>query len=170
MQSHFKMMAHYNAWANTRLYDAAAAVGAEDYHAQRGAFFGSLHGTLNHILVGDRIWMRRITGEGEAPDTLDAILHDDFASLRAARETEDARIVAYVEGLDEAALGGLFTYRTITNPVDVTQPLGPALAHLFNHQTHHRGQAHCLLTQITGEAPSLDLIAFQRESRASGAG
>jgi len=164
MQSHFRMMAHYNAWANTRLYDAAATVDAEAYHAPRGAFFGSLHGTLNHILVGDRIWLQRFTGEGEVPTSLDAILHDDFAALRAARDEEDARIIAYVEGLDEAAFDSLFSYRTITNPVDVTQPLGPALAHFFNHQTHHRGQAHCLLTQIAGDAPSLDLIAFQREA------
>ncbi len=165
MQSHFKMMALYNAWANTRLYDAAAAIGAEAYHASRGAFFGSLHGTLNHILVGDRIWLRRFTGEGETPASLDAILYDDFQGLRAAREKEDARILAYVGGLNEAALGGTIGYRTMTNPVEVTQPLGPALAHFFNHQTHHRGQAHCLLTQITGDAPSLDLIAFQREAR-----
>jgi uncharacterized damage-inducible protein DinB len=164
MQSHFRMMAHYNTWANTRLYDAAAVVDAEAYLAPRGAFFGSLHGTLNHILVGDRIWLQRFTGEGEVPTSLDAILHDDFAALRAARDEEDARIVAYVEGLDEAAFDSLFSYRTITKPVDVTQPLGPALAHFFNHQTHHRGQAHCLLTQITGDAPSLDLIAFQREA------
>jgi uncharacterized damage-inducible protein DinB len=163
LQSHFRMMALYNAWANTRLYEAAAEIDAEAYHAPRGAYFGSLHGTLNHILVGDRIWMRRFTGEGDAPTRLDAILYDEITGLRAAREQEDARIVCFIDTLDETALGGLFTYRTITNPTDVTQPLSPALAHFFNHQTHHRGQAHCLLTQITGDAPSLDLIAYQRE-------
>lgn len=163
LHSHFKMMALYNAWANTRLYEAAAAIDAEAYHAPRGAYFGSLHRTLNHILVGDRIWMRRFTGEGDAPTRLDAVLYDEIVRLRAAREQEDAQIVSFIEGLEEVVLGGLFTYRTITNPTDITQPLSPALAHFFNHQTHHRGQAHCLLTQITGDAPSLDLIVFQRE-------
>jgi uncharacterized damage-inducible protein DinB len=163
-QSHFRMMALYNAWANTRLYEAAAAIDAEAYHAPRGAFFGSLHGTLNHVLVGDRIWLRRFTGEGEMPASLDAILHEDFTSLHSAREKEDARIIAFVEGLDDAALAGTISYRTMTNPTDVTEPLAPTLVHVFNHQTHHRGQAHCLLTQITGDAPSLDLIMFQRET------
>ncbi len=164
MHSHFTMMALYNAWANARLYDAAASVDEADYRAARGAFFGSLHGTLNHILVGDRVWLRRFTGEGDAPARLDAILFDSLPKLRAAREAEDARIGSYVESLDDAALAGRFSYRTLTGPTDITQPLAPALAHFFNHQTHHRGQAHCLMTQITGDAPSLDLIAFQRET------
>lgn len=168
LQSHFRMMALYNAWANSRLYDAAGAIDAQDYHAPRGAFFGSLNGTLNHVLVGDRIWLRRFTGEGEMPASLDAILYDDFASLRAARDREDARILGFVEGLDEASLNGTISYRTMTNPTDVTEPLSPTLVHFFNHQTHHRGQAHCLLTQITGDAPSLDLIVFQRESGVMG--
>jgi len=163
-QSHFRMMALYNAWANTRLYDAVTTIDAQDYHAPRGAFFGSLHGTLNHVLVADRIWLRRLTGEGEMPASLDAILYDDFGSLRAARERDDARILGFVEGLDEASLEGTISYRTMTNPTDVTEPLGPTLFHFFNHQTHHRGQAHCLLTQITGDAPSLDLIVFLRET------
>jgi uncharacterized damage-inducible protein DinB len=164
VQAHFRMMARYNAWANTRLYDASAAVDPEAYHAPRGAYFGSLNGTLNHILVGDRIWLRRFTGEGEMPASLDAILHDDLTSLRAAREKEDSRIVAFVHGLDDAALANaMISYRTMTRPTDITEPLAPTLTHFFNHQTHHRGQAHCLLTQITGDAPSLDLIAFLRE-------
>ncbi|MDH8644600.1 DinB family protein, partial [Klebsiella pneumoniae] len=71
-----------------------------DYRADRGAFFKSVHGTLNHLLATDRIWMKRFTGEGDAPDRLDAILFDTFDALRAARAAEDARIVAYVDGLD----------------------------------------------------------------------
>jgi uncharacterized damage-inducible protein DinB len=123
-----------------------------------------VHCTLNHLFVGDRIWMRRFTGEGDAPNRLDAILFEDFADLRAARGREDERIVAYIEGLGEEALKGLIRYRTITNPTDVEQPLAPALLHFFNHQTHHRGQVHALLTGLTGEAPSLDLLLYQRET------
>ena len=73
MKAHFDMLALYNRWANNRLYEAAAQLPDEDYRADRGAFFRSVHGTLNHVLVGDRIWMRRFTGEGEAPTRLDAI-------------------------------------------------------------------------------------------------
>ena len=160
------MMAGYNAWCNERLYDAARSLPDADYRADRGAFFKSVHGTLNHLLVADRIWMRRFTGKGEAPDRLDAILFEDLMELRPARQAEDARIVAYVEGLsDDAICAGLLRYRTITEPAWISkQPLAPALIHFFNHQTHHRGQVHCLLTAITGEAPSFDLILFQRAS------
>jgi uncharacterized damage-inducible protein DinB len=167
MQKHFSMFAFYNRWANERLYAAAGALSDEDYRANHGAFFSSLHGTLNHILVGDRIWMRRFTGNGLAPTRLDEILFDDLPGLAAARQAEDARIVAYAEALSEADLAAAFSYRTISNPTDVTQPLALALAHFFNHQTHHRGQAHCLLTIIGGHdaAPSLDLIIFQRQMR-----
>jgi uncharacterized damage-inducible protein DinB len=164
VKSHFVMLAGYNAWANRRLYDAAETLSDADYRADRGVFFKSMHGTLNHLLVTDRIWMRRFTGTGDAPDRLDAILFDDRAALRAAREAEDARIVAYVDGLDDARLAGRFRYRTLTNPRDIEQPLAPALAHFFNHQTHHRGQAHAVLTGLTGAAPSFDLVLFQRET------
>jgi uncharacterized damage-inducible protein DinB len=164
MKAHFEMMAGYNRWANERLYAAAAEIPDADYRADRGAFFGSLHGTLNHLLVGDRIWMRRFTGEGEAPTRLDATLYDDLAALRAARQTEDARIIAYVERLSETDFAGTLRYRTISAPTDMEQYLAPVLLHFFNHQTHHRGQAHCLLTGLTGAAPSLDLLLFQRAS------
>jgi uncharacterized damage-inducible protein DinB len=94
---------------------------------------------------------------------LNAILYDDFAALQSARRNEDQRIVRFVEKLTEGDLASVIRYRTITNPRDIEQALSPALAHFFNHQTHHRGQAHGLLTAVTGDAPSLDLIMFQRE-------
>jgi uncharacterized damage-inducible protein DinB len=164
MKPMFEMLAGYNAWANERVYAAAAALADADYRADHGAFFGSVHGTLNHLLVGDRIWMHRLTGEGPSPTKLDAILHEDFAGLRAAREAEDARIVAYVASLAPADLDRIIRYRTISNPGDIEQRLDYALAHVFNHQTHHRGQVHALLTQISDAAPSLDLILYQRQT------
>jgi uncharacterized damage-inducible protein DinB len=163
LKPHFEMFAAYNAWANRRLYDAAARLSEAEYRQDRGAFFRSMHGTLNHLLVGDRIWMRRFTGEGEAPRRLDAILFEDLSSLRAAREAEDARIARYGRGLDEAEFAGTIRYRLITRPEDVEQPLAPALAHFFNHQTHHRGQAHGILTGFGAKAPELDLLLYQRE-------
>ena len=164
MKTLFQMLAAYNGWANERLYDAAARIPDAEYRRDRGAFFGSLHGTLNNLLQGDRIWMHRFTGEGDEPKELDAILYEGFAELRAARRAEDARIVDYVAGVSEQHLAGALRYRSTRSPADIEQLLAPLLLHFFNHQTHHRGQAHCLLTEIAGEAPSFDLLVYQRET------
>ncbi|SHO65771.1 Uncharacterized damage-inducible protein DinB (forms a four-helix bundle) [Pseudoxanthobacter soli DSM 19599] len=164
MRDLFTMLAGYNAWANARLYDAAAALSDEDYRADHGAFFRSLHGTLNHLLVTDQIWMQRFTGQGEAPARLDAILYETLPELRAAREAEDARIVAWIGSLDDVALAGRLRYRRVSSPDVIEQPLAPALSHLFNHQTHHRGQAHVILTRLGHRDLALDLMFYQRES------
>jgi len=166
MHTRYSMFAGYNAWCNAQLYAAAAAVSDAEYRADRGAFFGSLHGTLNHLLVGDRIWMHRFTGGGDLPKSLDAILYNDFAALRAAREVEDGRIIRYIDGLGEDDFTGTIRYRTFVNPAIIEQPLASALDHFFNHQTHHRGQAHALLSAAIGNdaAPSFDLIIYQRET------
>ena len=166
MLARYHMFAGYNAWCNKRLYDVASQVADADYRANRGAFFKSLHGTLNHILVGDRIWMQRFTGKGELPRSLDAILFVDFTSLSNERRAEDARISNYIESLSEDDLNGTIRYRTVSNPANIEQVLSPALDHFFNHQTHHRGQAHALLSTIVGNdrTPSFDLIIYQRET------
>ena len=166
MTARYRMFAAFNRWANERLYAKAAELTDAEYRADRGAFFKSVHGTLNHLLVGDRIWMHRFDGTGDYPTQLDAILFDNLADLHAARHAEDERITHYVQSLDEAKLGSSFTYRTIVNPKTITQPFAPALDHFFNHQTHHRGQVHALLTGLRGRdfAPSLDLLVFQRET------
>jgi uncharacterized damage-inducible protein DinB len=166
MKARYLMFAGYNAWCNRRLYDAAAGLSDADYRADRGAFFKSVHGTLNHLLVGDRIWMRRFTGTGDVPASLDAILYADFVPLRATRQAEDDRIGAYIAGLTEADLAGTLRYRTVVRPQHIEQPLSPALDHFFNHQTHHRGQAHALISALLGndKTPSFDLIIYQRET------
>jgi uncharacterized damage-inducible protein DinB len=170
MKSRYQMFAGYNAWCNERLYGAAAKVPQADYRADRGVYFKSLHGTLNHLLVGDRIWMKRFTGAGEQPASLDAILYDDFETLRTARRSEDTRISRYVARLSEDDLTRTIRFRTMVNPQTVEQALSPALDHFFNHQTHHRGQAHALLSSILGNdaTPSFDLIIYQRETGTGG--
>jgi uncharacterized damage-inducible protein DinB len=170
MLTRYTMFAGYNAWCNERLYDATARVDDGDYRADRGAFFKSLHGTLNHLLVGDRIWMQRFTGQGEVPSGLNAILYDDFTQLRSARRMEDARIAQFIATLTEDDLTKTIRYRTVVNPQDIEQVLAPALDHFFNHQTHHRGQAHALLSAINGKehTPSFDLIVYQRETGTGG--
>lgn len=162
MHRHFQMFAAYNLWANTVLYDAAAALSPEELDRDAGVFFGSLIGTLNHILVGDRIWMKRFTGEGAAPASLDTILYPALPALRAARQAEDQLILDWINSLPQAAFAGRFTYITVTDMRTISQRLAPALAHFFNHQTHHRGQAHAILTMLGKQAPSLDLVYFQR--------
>jgi uncharacterized damage-inducible protein DinB len=174
MTERYTMFAGYNAWANERLYDAASKLSDADYRADRGAFFKSVHGTLNHLLVADRIWMQRFTDTGDAPSKLDAILFEKFDELRAARRSEDARISKFCGELTDENLSGplrYISYRTITKPTEIRQELAPALDHFFNHQTHHRGQTHCLLTSIGGRdaAPSLDLLVYQREMGLGGA-
>lgn len=162
MKAHFRMMAAYNQWANARIYDAASELTEEEYNRDMGAFFKSVMGTLNHLVTADRIWLKRFTGQGDAPSALDAIIHRDFARLRLAREAEDARIVNWIENLGDKAFSGRFTYITATDVRTVSQRLAPALAHLFNHQAHHRGQVHTLLTALGKPSLNLDLIAFQR--------
>ncbi|MEI8700123.1 MAG: damage-inducible protein DinB [Mesorhizobium sp.] len=162
MRQHFMMFAAYNQWANSRIYDAAADLDEEEFHRNVGAFFGSMMGTLNHILTADRIWMRRFTGEGDAPARLDTILHRALPGLRLAREAEDKRIIDWVGALSDKALSGRFSYMTVSDMRTVSQRLAPALDHFFNHQTHHRGQAHTILTVLGRPSVSLDLTLFQR--------
>lgn len=162
MLDHYRMFAAYNTWANRTLYEAVGKLDDDAYRKNLGAFFGSLHGTLNHILCADRIWLKRFTGTGEAPTSLDTILHDDFAGLWTARQAEDARLAAYIDRLSDAQIASDFTYTPVTNPTPVIHLLGPALTHVFNHQTHHRGQCHALLTALGGPSVTLDLIYFVR--------
>jgi len=156
------MFAAYNSWANARVYEAAVALDEEAFRRDTGAFFKSMMGTLNHILVADRIWLKRMTGEGDAPAALDTILFADFGKLRTAREAEDRRIIKWIGGLTEKAFAGRFTYMAVTDMRTISQRLAPALAHFFNHQTHHRGQAHTVLTILGQPSLQLDLIYFQR--------
>jgi uncharacterized damage-inducible protein DinB len=162
MKDHFIMFAAYNQWANRQLYAATEALSSEEFQRDIGLFFHSLCGTLNHLLVGDRIWMKRFTGEGDPPGRLDAVLYAEFVTLKTEREREDQRILDWIDTLDETSLDRKFTYRTITNPIDITQRLGPALAHFFNHQTHHRGQAHSALSLLKRSPPPLDLLYYFR--------
>ena len=162
MKQHFMMFAAYNQWANGRIYDAAGDLNDEEFNRNVGAFFGSMMGTLNHLLTADRIWMKRFTGEGDAPASLDAVLHRALSVLRMAREAEDKRIIGWVDGLSDKALSGRFTYMTVSDMRTVSQRLAPALAHVFNHQTHHRGQAHAILTILGRPSVPLDLMLFQR--------
>lgn len=161
---HIRRFARYNRWANRRIYDACAELPPADYFAARPSFFGSIHATLNHILVGDFAWFGRFTGRPATHVTaLNQILHEDLPSLRIARAAKDAEIIAFCEGLNAAALHSTFSYTNISGQ-SFTDPLFPPLMHAFNHQTHHRGQVHGLLSHAGAKPPELDLIHFMREA------
>ncbi|MEZ2329494.1 DinB family protein [Mesorhizobium sp. RCC_202] len=162
MKQHFMMFATYNQWANGRLYDAVADLGEEELGRDVGAFFGSMLGTLNQLLAVDRVWMKRFTGEGDAPSNTSAILYRALPALKLAREAEDKRILDWMNGMSDKALAGRFSYTTLTDMRTVSQRLSPALGHFFNHQTHHRGQAHMVLTMLGRPSVPLDLMLFQR--------
>ncbi len=158
----FRQLADYNHWANRRLYAAALEMSEEDYRRPTGVFFGSLHGTLNHLLLTDRLWLKRLTGKGEHPDRLDAILYNDRRELARARMVEDARLTDLIGSYGEADFGQPVTYHT-TSGKPQQQVLEDILLHLFNHQTHHRGHGHACCSIATGaEPPPLDLLLFQR--------
>ena len=154
--AHFQTLARYNTLANRRLYDACARLDDFELKVDRRGFFRSIHGTLNHIMVGDRIWLARFGGAEVLSSELDRILYDGFAALRQARKAEDMRIEDFALGMTEAFIAGSISYvnnedRQITDPVPLL------LAHFFNHQTHHRGQVHDMLSQAGAETPVLDM-------------
>jgi uncharacterized damage-inducible protein DinB len=164
MLDHLRRMARYNQWANQRLYAACRQLPEEEYRRPRPAFFGSLHGTLSHVLVGDRLWLARIEGMAAPALRLDDQPYASLDALESARTAEDARMIRLVDGYREDELARIVSYRPVTRPDDVTTPLHLCWLHVFNHQTHHRGQAHGQLSQTALPPPPLDLIYFLREN------
>jgi len=143
-----RLMARYNRWMNQQLYRHCAALSDQTRKQDRGAFFKSIHGTLNHLLYGDIAWLYRFTGR--ALDGLDphAGLYDDFVALSQRRATLDEELIAWVETLDAQWLAADFDYYSQAYRQRFTRPAWTLLVHLFNHQTHHRGQITTLLRQL----------------------
>ncbi|MEM7225692.1 MAG: DinB family protein [Pseudomonadota bacterium] len=161
------LMARFNAWANDKLYDSVARLSDADYRADRKLFFGSAHNTLNHLLVVDRMWTRRIEGKPHGIRALDEILHDEFGKLRAARAEEDAYLIALVDRLDAAALATPVRFSWVDGDGEGAVTPEHILINLFNHQTHHRGQIHALLTQSDINSPPLDVLVYLEDDRAT---
>jgi uncharacterized damage-inducible protein DinB len=163
---YFSTLARYNAWANRRLYDAVGQLSEAEYMKPRASFFGSIHAALNHILVGDRIWLARLEEKPNPKYKLDQVLYGDLVALRVAREAEDAHISNVVAGIDERRLDQILAYANTRGEKQHTL-VRLVLGHFFNHQTHHRGQVHGLLSQTKVAPPPLDLILFLREPGAA---
>jgi uncharacterized damage-inducible protein DinB len=155
-----RFLAEYNEWMNTRIYAVCEQIPDAERKAQRNAFFGSIHATLNHLLLADRVWLGRFQQSPDSVTRLDTILCDDFDDLREARVAEDARIDRWVTTLDQDALASALTYTGIVNPTKRTCPLWLAVTHFFNHQTHHRGQITTLLAQLGIDYGATDMVAI----------
>ena len=167
MKAHFTQLAEYNAWANERLYRVASKLSDEQYRRDVGAYFKSLHLTLNHLLAADRIWMQRLTGEGEVPAALNAIMCDDLPSLTAARRREDERLLEFVHALDDAQFEEPRAYRMLSG-ITVQNELHEILTHMFTHHAHHRGQAHMILTVLgIAEPEPWDFLIMLMQRRPS---
>ena len=157
-------MAAYNRWMNRRLYDCCAKVPDDERKRDVGAFFKSIHGTLNHLLLADRIWLGRFTGERFNASSLDQELYADFARLRAERDATDAAIVEWACARSDDDLAREIVYTTMVNPQSMRYPLWLAVTHFFNHQTHHRGQLTTLLAQRWIDPGVTDLLWLPEES------
>jgi uncharacterized damage-inducible protein DinB len=155
-----RAMAEYNCWQNENLYGTADELSDAARKEQRGAWFGSIHGTLNHLLFGDQIWMSRFAGtpKPKAPGIPESVsMYESWDELKRERAAFDQAILDWAERLDPAWLEGELTWFSGAVGRELTRPKWMLVAHMFNHQTHHRGQVHCMLTQAGTRPGTTDL-------------
>ena len=155
-----KVMAAYNKWMNEKVYDICARMPDEELKRNRNAFFKSIHGTLNHILLGDRVWFGRFKNAPFKPRGFDQILHETFGDLRKERQELDARICEWASELTSEQLAAKFHFTSMASPLPRSCPLWAAVTHFFNHQTHHRGQVTTLLSQCNLDVGVTDLTGL----------
>jgi len=166
-------LARYNRWMNDKLYSCAATLSDETRRRDVGAFFRSIHGTFNHLLLGDRVWLARFTNQSVADGSmgpggilaLDQELYSDFEELRRQRAHTDDELSAWVSGLTPERLAEPLEY--VRRGTKQVSPLWWAVAHVFNHQTHHRGQITTLLSQQGCDPGVTDLFAMLRDEAAN---
>jgi len=161
-QAYIQRMARYNRWQNENLYGVADRLPAEERQRERGAFFGSIHRTLSHLLWGDQVWMSRFTDlprpEVGIPGSV--TLFPDWDKLKAERVRFDRTIVDWADKVDDAWLAVEQTFYSAATQREWTHPRWVLVAHMFNHQTHHRGQVHCMLTQAGGRPSDTDFTVM----------
>ncbi|QCF26719.1 DinB family protein [Hydrocarboniclastica marina] len=170
LRDHFELLATYNQRMNAKVYDAAGHLSSTDLVKDRGAFFGSILGTLNHILVGDTIWLKRfathpscVTSLREVahlpkPTSLDQIVFDDFGRLSEHRIWLDQKIMDWISGLSGGDLDFVLSYHN-SKGMPANKRYSSLVLHFFNHQTHHRGQVSALLSQAGIDIGITDLLA-----------
>ena len=177
LREHYGTMARYNTWMNRKVYAAAATLDDADRRRDLGAFFGSLHGTLNHLLLTDRAWLVRFTKDADLFRSLDGSMpalsgrldqesYADFPTLRQEREKTDGDVERWAATLTDAALAAPIAYYSVAYARPYEHPLWWGVSHFFNHQTHHRGQATTLLVQLGRDPGATDLVDLLRNESA----
>ena len=178
IKQNFERMAQYNRWMNRKVYASSATLDSAELHADKQAFFGSVFGTLNHILVADTLWLKRFAGhpsdipalrplrEFDNPTSLSQLLHADLESLAEARRMMDEVIIHMCSQACEDDYAQSLHYVTTTGQTFVNE-FGTVVQHFFNHQTHHRGQVTTLLSQSGVDVGATDLILMLRELAAT---
>ena len=173
LKEHFQLLAAYNQWMNAKVYEAAGRLSASELARDRGAFFGSILGTLNHIVVADTVWLKRFVthpscvdsfqsvAELDNPGSPDQILFDDLGRLKEHRIWLDRQIIDWISQLSERDLDVVLSYHNMKG-VSANKRYSSLVLHFFNHQTHHRGQIHAMLTACGARPEPTDIPAMPR--------
>lgn len=169
LKSNFELMADYNQWMNNSIYEAAAKINHDELMTDRGAFFNSILGTLNHIVVGDTFWLKRFAEhpahfvslepirELDHPTSFDALVDDNLAQLTEHRAMMDRAIIAFAHELTDEVLESTLSYNKLKK-FAFSKKLGDLVQHFLNHQTHHRGQVSTLFNQLGIDIGVTDLL------------
>lgn len=155
-RGYFEMMANYNHWMNQKMYAICAEIPDDQRRADRGAFFGSIHGILNHLLFGDRVWLGRFIGQ-PVPIKIGEPLCATFDELKQQSHMTDLQLIEWAKNVSEEWLNQPFRYTSSADGKTRELPAWVLVTHLFNHQTHHRGQLTTLLSQLGYDPGVTDL-------------
>lgn len=170
LKEHFELLSVYNQWINSKIYEAAGQLSAAELAKDRGAFFGSILGTLNHIVVGDTIWLKRFASHPSCqkslqevaglqnPTSLNQMVFNDFGRLFEHRTWLDSNIINWIAELSEDDLGFILSYHN-SKGIPANKRYSSLVLHFFNHQAHHRGQVSTLLLQAGVNIGATDLLA-----------
>jgi len=156
--AYFQTLSRYNQWMNDRLYEVCKSIPDEIRKQDQKAFFRSIHGALNHILLADKLWLARFQQQSLTFNSLDQELYTDFNELHQERQKTDREIQVWVNSLTPEKLAAPLRFISMTQPKESVFPLWHAAMHFFNHQTHHRGQVTTLLTQNGYDIGVTDLL------------
>jgi uncharacterized damage-inducible protein DinB len=161
-RAYVQRMARYNRWQNENLYGVADSLSDDERRRERGAWFGSIHKTLSHLLWADHVWMSRFTDlprpQAGIPESVS--LYPDWDNLKSERKSFDQTMIDWADKVDDAWLATEQTFYSAATKREWTRPRWMLVAHMFNHQTHHRGQVHCMLTQAGGRPSDTDLTVM----------
>ncbi|MDH3693618.1 MAG: damage-inducible protein DinB [Gammaproteobacteria bacterium] len=163
---YIRLMAAYTSWQNQNIYHAADTLSDIERKEDRGAFFGSIHATLNHLLWGDQVWMHRLAGTPKPtqPDISGSVnTHEDWDALKADRISTDRALIEWVSRVKEDDIRGNFTWYSGISQTEVCRPRWALVVQLFNHGTHHRGQVHAMLTAAGAKPDDTDVQCLRSE-------